>query len=75
MPIMNNIPEKYNTDGFNDLSDIWQDLLAVADGATEKQIYALAEDVVRKLHKPVTKENVDIIIRTLATQIKINIKE
>lgn len=72
---MPNIPDRYNTEGLNDLTDVWQDLLAVADGATEKQIYALAEDVVRKLHKPVTKENVDIVIRTLGSQIKINIKE
>ena len=72
---MPNIPDRYNTEGLNDLADVWQDLLAVADGATEKQIYALAEDVVRKLHKPVTKENVDIVLRTFASQIKINIKE
>jgi hypothetical protein len=72
---MPNIPDRYNIEGLNDLADVWQDLLAVADGATEKQIYALAEDVVRKLHKPVTKENVDIVIRTLGSQIKINIKE
>lgn len=72
---MPNIPDRYNTEGLNDLADVWQDLLAVADGVTEKQIYALAEDVVRKLHKPVTKENVDIVIRTLGSQIKINIKE
>jgi len=72
---MPNILDRYNTEGLNDLADVWQDLLAVADGATEKQIYALAEDVVRKLHKPVTKENVDIVIRTLGSQIKINIKE
>ena len=72
---MPNIPVRYNTEGLNDLADVWQDLLAVADGATEKQIYALAKDVVRKLHKPVTKENVDIVIRTLGSQIKINIKE
>ena len=72
---MPNIPDRYNTEGLSDLADVWQDLLAVADGATEKQIYALAEDVVRKLHKPVTKENIDIVIRTLGSQIKINIKE
>lgn len=72
---MPNIPDRYNIEGLSDLADVWQDLLAVADGATEKQIYALAEDVVRKLHKPVTKENVDIVLRTFASQIKINIKE
>ena len=72
---MFNIPNRYNTEGFNDLADVWQDLLVAAEGATEKQIYTLAEDVVKKLHKPVTKENVDIVIRTLASQIKINIKE
>ena len=72
---MHNIPDKYNTDGLKDLANVWQDLLTVADGATEKQIYALAEDVVRKLHKPVTKENVDIVLRTFSSQIKINIKE
>ena len=47
----------------------------VVDGATEKQIYALVEYVVRKLHKPVTKENVYIVLRTFSSQIKINIKE
>lgn len=72
---MYKIPEKYNTSDFIDLTTAWKDLVAVADGASEKQIYALAEDVVRKLHKPVTKENVDIVLRTLASQIKINIKE
>lgn len=72
---MLNIPDRYNTEGLNDLANVWQDLLTVADGATEQQIYALAEDVVRKLHKPVTKENVDIVLRTFGSQIKINIKE
>ena len=72
---MYKIPEKYNTSDFVDLTTAWKDLVAVADGAPEKQIYALAEDVVRKLHKPVTKENVDIVLRTLGSQIKINIKE
>ena len=72
---MPNIPDRYNTEGLNDLTNVWQDLLTVADGATEQQIYALAEDVVRKLHKPVTKENVDIVLRTFGSQIKINIKE
>lgn len=72
---MPNIQDRYNTDGLKDLANVWQDLLTVADGATEKQIYALAEDVVRKLHKPVTKENVDIVLRTFVSQIKINIKE
>jgi hypothetical protein len=72
---MPNIPDKYNTDGLKDLANVWQDLLTAADGATEQQIYALAEDVVRKLHKPVTKENVDIVLRTFSSQIKINIKE
>lgn len=71
---MPNIPDKYNTDGLKDLTNVWQDLLTVADGATEKHIYALAENVVRKLHKPVTKENVDIVLRTFGSQIKINIK-
>lgn len=72
---MYKIPEKYNTSDFIDLTAAWKNLVAVADGAPEKQIYALAEDVVKKLHKPVTRENVDIVIRTLATQIKINVKE
>lgn len=72
---MPNIPDKYNTDGLKYLANVWQDLLTVADGATEKQIYALTENVVRKLHKHVTKENVDIVLRTFGSQIKINIKE
>ena len=72
---MPNIPDKYNTDGLKDLANVWQDLLTVADDATEQQIYALAEYVVRKLHKPVTKENVYIVLRTFSSQIKINIKE
>ena len=72
---MNNIPDKYNTDGLKDLANVWQDLLMGVDGATEKQIYALVKNVVRKLHKPVTKENVDIVLRTFDSQIKINIKE
>lgn len=72
---MPNIPDKYNIDGLKDLTNVWQDLLTAADGATEHQIYALAEDVVRKLHKPITKENVDIVLRTFSSQIKINIKE
>ena len=72
---MPNIPDKYNADGLKDLANVWQDLLMVVDGATEKQIYALVENVVRKLHKLVTKENVDIVLRTFGSQIKINIKE
>ena len=37
----------------------------VVDGATEKQIYALVENVVRKLHKLVPKENVDIVLKNI----------
>ena len=72
---MNKIPEKYNTSDFIDLTTAWKDLVAVADGASEKQIYSLAEDVLKKINKPVTKENVDIVLRTLGSRIKINIKE
>lgn len=72
---MSNIPDKYNSDGLKDLANVWQDLLTVANGATEQQIYALAEDIVRKLHKPVTKENVAIVLKTFGSQIKINVKE
>ena len=72
---MYKIPEKYNTSDFIDLTTAWKDLIAVADGASEKQIYSLAEDVLRKINKPVTKENMDIIVRTLLSQIRIEIKD
>lgn len=72
---MYKIPEKYNTSDFIDLTTAWKDLVAVADGASEKQIYSLAEDVLRKINKPVTKENMDIIVRTLLSQIRIEIKD
>ena len=45
---MPNIPDKYNTDGLKDLANVWQDLLMVVDGATEKQIYALVENIVKE---------------------------
>lgn len=72
---MYKIPERYNTFNFSDLTDAWKDLVAVADGTSEKEFYSLAADVLRKIKKPVTKENMDIIIRTLLSQIKVEIKD
>ena len=72
---MYKIPERYNTFNFSDLTDAWKDLVAVDDGTSEKELYSLAADVLRKIKKPVTKENMDIIIRTLLSQIKIEIKD
>ena len=45
----------------------------MADSASEEEIYALAENVLKKINKPITKENIDIIIRTLSSMVKINI--
>ena len=70
---MNKIPEKYNTSDFIDLTTAWKDLVAMADSASEEEIYALAENVLKKINKPITKENIDIIIRTLSSMVKINI--
>ena len=72
---MYKIPEKYNTFNFSDLADAWKDLIAVADGTSEKELYSLAANVLRKIKKPVTKENMDIIIRTVSSQIKVEIKD
>lgn len=72
---MYKIPERYNTFNFSDLTDAWKDLVAIADGTSEKELYSLAADVLRKIKKPVTKENMDIIIRTLLSQIKVEIKD
>lgn len=72
---MYKIPERYNTFNFSDLTDAWKDLVAVVDGTSEKELYSLAADVLRKIKKPVTKENMDIIIRTLLSQIRIEIKD
>ena len=72
---MYKIPERYNTFNFSDLTDAWKDLVAVADRTSEKELYSLAADVLRKIKKPVTKENMDIIIRTLLSQIKVEIKD
>ena len=72
---MYKIPERYNTFNFSDLTDAWKDLVAIADGTSEKELYSLAADVLRKIKKPVTKENMDIIIRPLLSQIKVEIKD
>lgn len=72
---MYKIPERYNTFNFSDLTDAWKDLVTVANGTSEKELYSLAADVLRKIKKPVTKENMDIIIRTLSSQIKVEIKD
>lgn len=72
---MYKIPEKYNTFNFSDLTDAWKDLVTVANGTSEKELYSLVADVLRKIKKPVTKENMDIIIRTLLSQIKVEIKD
>lgn len=72
---MYKIPERYNTFNFSDLTDAWKDLVAVADGTSEKELYSLVADVLRKIKKPVTKENMDIIIRILLSQIKVEIKD
>lgn len=70
---MNKILEKYNISDFLDLTLAWKDLVAMADSASEEEIYALAENVLKKINKPITKENIDIIIRTLSSMVKINI--
>ena len=67
---MANVPKRYNTDGFVDLTNAWKEFTAIADGASEKQIYMLAEDILKKLKKPVNKENMDIVIGTLMSQVK-----
>lgn len=72
---MYKIPERYNTFNFSDLTNAWKDLVTVADGTSEKELYSLVADVLRKIKKPVTKENMDIIIRTLLSQIKVEIKD
>lgn len=72
---MYKIPERYNTFNFSDLTDAWKDLVTVANGTSEKELYSLVADVLRKIKKPVTKENMDIIIRTLLSQIKVEIKD
>ena len=72
---MTTIPNNYNTKDFLDLTNAWKELVAVADGASEEEIYSLAEGVLKKINKPVTKENLDIIIRTLSSQIKLNISD
>lgn len=59
-----------------DLTEAWKKLIAAVDGtASEKQIYTLAEDVLKSVNKPVTKENLDIVIRTISNQIKFNLKD
>lgn len=72
---MYKIPERYNTFNFSDLTDAWKDLVTVANGTSEKELYSLVADVLRKIKKPVTKENMDIIIRILLSQIKVEIKD
>ena len=49
-----------------DLTEAWKKLIAAVDGtASVQQIYKLAEDVLKSVNKPVTKENLDIVISTI----------
>ena len=57
---MAKVPERYNTDGFKDLSKVWSHLISKADNADKKQLLRVAKEILKKLRKPPTEENVNI---------------
>lgn len=64
------VPTEYNTDGFMDLLNAWKHLVPVTNGADEKQIYLLAEEILKTLKKPVNEKNLNLVITKLQEIVK-----
>lgn len=66
---MEKFPNRYNTDGIMDLNKVWSQLISKADNADKKQLLKVAKEILKKLRKPVTEENLNIVVNNLQKQI------
>lgn len=66
---MEKFPNRYNTDGIMDLNKVWNRLISKADNADKKQLLKVAKEILKKLRKPVTEENLNIVVNNLQKQI------
>lgn len=66
---MEKFPNRYNTDGIMDLNKVWNRLISKADNADKKQLLKVAKEILKKLRKPVTGENLNIVVNNLQKQI------
>lgn len=66
---MEKFPNRYNTDGIMDLNKVWNRLISKADNADKKQLLKVAKKILKKLRKPVTEENLNIVVNNLQKQI------
>jgi hypothetical protein len=53
-----------------DLLNAWKHLVPVTNGADEKQIYLLAEEILKTLKKPVNEKNLNLVITKLQEIVK-----
>lgn len=66
---MEKFPDRYNTDGIMDLNKVWSRLISKADNADKKQLIKVAIEILKKLRKPVTEENLNIVVNNLQKQV------
>lgn len=66
---MEKFPNRYNTDGIMDLNKVWSQLISKVDNADKKQLLKVAKEILKKLRKPVTEENLNIVVNNLQKQI------
>lgn len=66
---MEKFPNRYNTDVIMDLNKVWSQLISKADNADKKQLLKVAKEILKKFRKPVTEENLNIVVNNLQKQI------
>lgn len=66
---MEKFPNRYNTDGIMDLNKVWSKLISKVDNADKKQLLKVTKEILKKLRKPVTEENLNIVVNNLQKQI------
>lgn len=69
------VPEKYNTKGLNDLSQVWSSIVSRVNDADDARIAELAEEILIKLNAPVNSDNMIIVIAKLKEMTKTNHKD
>lgn len=67
---MEKFPNRYNTEGIKDLNKVWSQLISKTDTADKKQLLRVAREILKKLRKPITEENLNIVVNNLQKQIK-----
>ena len=69
------VPERYNTRGLDDLTQVWADIVSEVAGADDIRITEMAEEILKKLRAPVNSDNMIIVIGKLKELAKTNNKE